>query len=244
MAKKKEDAAPSLAFSKSDFEFSSIDRRIFFKIVSGSTLAIASIGNSYAAVTAPPANDGEKLRFRQLSAFLTMRNDLDPALADRALSQLIASDSRFSDKVEVLLSAISASQQPDIDAYISKKSPLDPSHLETIKTILSTWYLGVTPAPKGGHPGFVTFASALMYEPTNDAINPPSYAHAGTGYWIDPPSSLGAPPKMPENIREWGKNSPKGHGSIPNVGADSTLSQQPAALNEPVTPYGTASETE
>ncbi|EJF88902.1 sugar dehydrogenase complex small subunit [Bartonella tamiae] len=219
-----------------------LNRRLFLQ--TGSlTLAVVTMGISrFNALAATDFTDQDQ-KFLQVSCFLTNRQNLKSDLAKRARHLILTIDEGFDDKVNKINQAIKQSEAHNIDEFLSTAQKLDVGLQDAIMAIVSSWYLGISPLQKNGHPGFITFTDALMYEPTKGITNPPTYAHAGTNYWINPPQSVKIPP-MPDGIREWGNRSPKGHGQIPGVSADGTLLRRPIGLDTPLNPYGNEPGTE
>jgi hypothetical protein len=167
--------------------------------------------------TAEAANENVEA-FRAVSGLLTGKPALDITLAERAYSQLRALDSDFPQKVAALAELARSSGAKTVDALLTSRG--DETSRATIVTVVSAWYLGFTGTPISlraeDSTGFVTFTKALMYEPTIDATVRPSYARAGTDYWIDPPPFVAAPQAEP-GIKVWGRESPQGVGTIPGL---------------------------
>jgi len=220
----------------------SINRRLFLKAGSV-TLAVAACGGSAFATVAQTEMTKQDDLFLQVSCFLCNRANLKPELAMRARRLILGVDNAFDHKVENIDSVIKTSGASDIDSFLNTAKNVDNETQDAILAIVTSWYLGVSPNQTDGHPGFITFTSALMYEPTQGITNPPTYAHAGTNYWETPPSSVKIPP-MPEGIKEWGNRSPKGRGQIPGTLADGTLLRRPIGLDLPLNPYGNETGTE
>jgi hypothetical protein len=184
--------------------------------------------------TSEAANENVET-FRALSGLVTGKSDLDISLAERAYAQLRVLDADFPQKVAALAELARSSGAKTIDALLASSRGGDETSRAAIVTIVSTWYLGFTGTPISlraeDSTGFVTFTKALMYEPTIDATVRPSYARAGTGYWVDPPPFVTAP-QMPAGIKSWGRESPQGVGKIP--GLDSVSPFAGPATAEPV----------
>ena len=154
-----------------------------------------------------------------VSEILTGRRGLPVDITERLSSLLIKHDPQFPQQLARLFNHLSALSADERENIVGK---LDDADVKTAFAIISPWYLGFI-----GHPSttkatddaeFVTFLSALMYEPTQDMTIRPSYARAGGDYWADVPAGVSAPP-MPDNIREWGDNAPKPAATIPAPGA-------------------------
>lgn len=157
-----------------------------------SVLGVALAGGSLAA-SGGPAGGISSSDFQKLSGILTNRATLDPHISDRAFAALSAEDGAFAAKAQQLYSATLQAGLRDMRQYkgfIAGHADLDP----TAKKIISAWYLGYTGTPEGesnvDDARFVSYAGALMYEPTKDATIVPTYARGHTNYWVDPPSTL------------------------------------------------------
>jgi hypothetical protein len=214
-----------------------IDRRSF--LVSVGLLGIGTAdgaGPFVGSATAAPPADVEA--FHALSSFLTGTPDLDLDLAGRALAQLSALDPDFGQKVARLAEIVRSAGAANMDAFLAAPASSDKTVRETTTTIVSAWYLGFTGTPiplrAEDDTGFVTFLQARMYEPTLDATVRPTYARAGTDYWVDPPPFVTAPPGPP-GLKSWGSASPKGTGTIPGA-----ANAEPNA--EPATPGAARTE--
>lgn len=145
-----------------------------------------------AAPTAPAAAL-DLNRFLHLSQVLTGRPTLDPIIGGRALAALSAEDRRFSAQAGALLQAMTAASFTDMrtfKAFIAGHEALRPVALK----IISAWYLGYTGTPAGNSDQddarFVSYAGALMYQPTIDATVVPTYSRGATDYWAAPPATL------------------------------------------------------
>lgn len=156
---------------------------------------------------AAPADAAQALLLRA-SELLTGRRGLDIGITERLWTLLCEQDSQFPAQLARLMTRLNALHSEDREQIVAQ---LDDADVKTALTIISPWYLGYT-----GHPSttkavddahFVTFLSALMYEPTRDHTIRPSYARAGGDYWAEVPPGVTAPP-MSTLIREWGDQSP------------------------------------
>ncbi len=131
--------------------------------------------------------------FLQLSRVLTNRAALDPVTAGRALANLAAEDAGFAAQATALLAAITAEQFTDMRAFKAFIARHEAQRGTAMK-IISAWYLGYTGTPSGNSDQddarFVSYAGALMYQPTSDATVVPSYARGHTNYWAKPPATL------------------------------------------------------
>ncbi len=195
-----------------------MDRRTF--LVSGVASGAFAGGLGWFVAPALAATEAEAESFRKLSGFLIGVPDPDLVLAGRAYDQLVALDASFAGKADDLAAAVSASGAADMDAFLASPESVGETLRATTVTIVSAWYQGYTGTPiplrAEDDTGFVTFTEARMFEPTMDATVRPSYARAGTNYWIDPPPFVTVPP-APPGIREWGRASPQGVGEIPEA---------------------------
>lgn len=160
-------------------------------------LAVAPIVpylRAYAVEVAPPAAGTFDLKsFLQLSQVLTNRPTLDAVTGGRALANLSAEDKGFSAQASALFAAITAAKFTDMRAFntfIAGHEALRPVAMK----IISAWYLGYTGHPSGNsfddNARFVSYAGALMYQPTIDATVVPSYSRGHTNYWAHPPATL------------------------------------------------------
>lgn len=131
--------------------------------------------------------------FLALSEFLTGHKGLDAGIADRALAALAAEDAAFPAEAAALKAAIAGDSFSDMRqfaGFAARHPDLQPVAMK----IISAWYLGYTGTPSGNSTvddaRFVTYAGALMYQPTIDATVIPSYARGHTNYWAEPPASI------------------------------------------------------
>ena len=156
---------------------------------------------------AQPADAGQALLLRA-SELLTGRRGLDIGITERLWTLLCQQDATFPAGLARLMQRLNALRSEDREQIAAG---LAEEEVKTALTIISAWYLGYTGSPSttkavdDAH--FVTFLSALMYEPTSDQTVRPSYARAGGDYWAEVPEGVTAP-AMPERIREWGEHSP------------------------------------
>lgn len=181
-----------------------MERRRFLQLMMA-TPVIVSI--PLQPLLAAPADASQALLLRA-SELLTGRRGLDIGITERLWTLLCEQDSQFPAQLARLMTRLNALHSEDREQIVAQ---LDDADVKTALTIISPWYLGYT-----GHPSttkavddahFVTFLSALMYEPTRDHTIRPSYARAGGDYWAEVPPGVTAPP-MSTLIREWGDQSP------------------------------------
>ena len=181
-----------------------MERRRFLQLMMA-TPVIVSI--PLQPLLAAPADAAQALLLRA-SELLTGRRGLDIGITERLRTLLCEQDTQFPAQLARLMTRLNALHSEDREQIVAQ---LDDADVKTALTIISPWYLGYT-----GHPSttkavddahFVTFLSALMYEPTRDHTIRPSYARAGGDYWAEVPPGVTAPP-MSTLIREWGDQSP------------------------------------
>lgn len=181
-----------------------MERRRFLQLMMA-TPVIVSI--PLQPLLAAPADAAQALLLRA-SELLTGRRGLDIGITERLWTLLCEQDTQFPAQLARLMTRLNALHSEDREQIVAQ---LDDADVKTALTIISPWYLGYT-----GHPSttkavddahFVTFLSALMYEPTRDHTIRPSYARAGGDYWAEVPPGVTVPP-MSTLIREWGDQSP------------------------------------
>ncbi|WP_026042741.1 sugar dehydrogenase complex small subunit [Pantoea sp. A4] len=183
-----------------------MDRRHFLQMMLAAPLIVSIPLNAAFAASADAEPQAALLRASEL---LTGRRGLDPAITTRLWQLLVDKDASFPAQLTRLIGNLTALKTEDREAIVGH---LDDEDVKTALTIISPWYLGYTGNPSttkavdDAH--FVTFLSALMYEPTSDHTIRPTYARAGGDYWVEVPKGVTAP-AMPENIREWGDKSPQ-----------------------------------
>ena len=162
---------------------------------------------------AAPA-DGETAQLLRASELLTGRRGLDSGIAARLWTLLCEQDTQFPARLAQLMTRLQALHSEDREQIVSQ---LDDDEVKTALAIISPWYLGYTGTPSTtkavDDAQFVTFLSALMYEPTREQTIRPTYARAGGDYWAEVPAGVTAP-AMPDNIRAWGEQSPAAAGRI------------------------------
>lgn len=195
-----------------------MNRRHFLQLmVSASAITLIPL-QSPAALAASPTNSAQVAELLKTSEILTGRRELPLGVAERLWGLLLKHDAQFPTQLARLSANLNLLSEADRHTLVGK---LDDVDVKTALAIISPWYLGFT-----GHPSttaakddaeFVTFLSALMYEPTADVTIRPSYARAGGDYWAEVPPGVTAP-IMPATIREWGDNSPKPAATIPTPG--------------------------
>ncbi len=170
-------------------------RRITRRHLLRSVSALAAIGTICPLLPqrAALADSIDSAAFLDLSRILTGRSALDPAIAARALAALTAGDSSFPTQVARLREAIETEGLSDM-RHFNSFTLRHPALAPTALTIISAWYLGYTGTPAmnstqdDAH--FVTYAGALMYQPTADATVIPSFSRGRTNYWAEPPATI------------------------------------------------------
>ena len=193
-----------------------MNRRYFLQLMVGASAIVLFPLHS---VRASKVSSRYVEQLLKASELLTGRQGLPVSVAERLSALLKKHDAQFPQRLARLFIHLDALSDDDRQNVVGK---LDDQDVQTALTIISPWYLGFT-----GHPSttkatddaeFVTFLSALMYEPTQDMTIRPSYARAGGDYWAEVPDGVAAP-AMPVTIREWGEKAPKPAASIPTPGA-------------------------
>lgn len=161
------------------------------------------------ATAAEPEN-----RFHRVSQALTGRQQLDPTISQRLYALLTRQNPLFPQRLAQLAEHLSRSKARAPEALLAS---LSEEEVNTALAIITPWYLGYTGNPAttratdDAH--FVSFLSALMYEPTADLTPRPSYSQRGSDYWQAVPDGASAPP-MPATIHAWGKASPRAASGI------------------------------
>ncbi|GAA3590199.1 hypothetical protein GCM10023078_17410 [Gibbsiella greigii] len=187
-----------------------MDRRKFLKLMASTPVILSLPLHAANNTLNAPASD-----ILAVSERLTGRQGLDPIIAERIKQLLTAQDPTFPERLTTLATALNADGTANREAVINA---LSDENVATALAIISPWYLGYTGTPSTtkavDDAKFVTFLSALMYEPTADNTIRPSYARAGGDYWAEPPHGVNVP-AMPANIRQWGENSPQAAPTIP-----------------------------
>ncbi|WP_406721708.1 MULTISPECIES: sugar dehydrogenase complex small subunit [Thioclava] len=142
-----------------------------------------------AAVTQPLDADG----FTRLSQLLTGRETLSPVVGARALAALSQDDDAFAAQAAELAQAIEAAGFSDMRQFNSF-AEANPALRPVAMKIISAWYLGYTGTPSMNttkdDAQFVSYAEALMYEPTRDATVIPSWSRGHSNYWKNPPAFM------------------------------------------------------
>ncbi|MGI4860604.1 MAG: sugar dehydrogenase complex small subunit [Janthinobacterium lividum] len=132
--------------------------------------------------------------FMRLSSFVTGRNALDATVGQRFLAGLTKRDATFGAHAAALLTYIEDAKLPDMDAFLALPNT-DPALKATATRIVSAWYLGIIGEGKDAE--LITYADALMYEPTRDILAVPTYG-PGPLAWGPKPQSK--PAEKPSNV--------------------------------------------
>lgn len=186
-----------------------MNRRHFLRLMLASGIIISVPITGSLATAAEPEN-----RFHRVSQALTGRQQLDPTISQRLYALLTRQNPLFPQRLAQLAEHLSRSEARAPEALLAS---LSEEEVNTALTIITPWYLGYTGNPAttratdDAH--FVSFLSALMYEPTADLTPRPSYSQRGSDYWQAVPDGVSAPP-MPATIHAWGKASPRAASGI------------------------------
>lgn len=159
------------------------------------TAAAAGVALGLAAVSMPaaqaqaPAGGLAAADFHRLSQFLTGGEPLDAALAARYQAVLLRRDPAFDQAAQDLLRLVDGSQAAHVDALLQQPQLAEGPLHDTLKRIVSAWYLGIVGDDNGTE--LVAYANALMYRPTRGILDIPSYG-SGPGTWghkpVTPPA--------------------------------------------------------
>ena len=151
-------------------------------------VACAPRPDGLGAATPQAASDPEFLR---LSQTLTGHADLDPVTAGRlsAAFAQVAPDQHAHFKQ---LEALTKPGMAPADALAAATAVgLGP----TVLAIVAAWYTGT--AGSGTRAITVAYRDALMQRPVADALDPPTYAMGGPGWWVAAPPDVGLPRSAP-----------------------------------------------
>lgn len=172
-----------------------MNRRHFLRLMLASGIIISVPITGSLATAAEPEN-----RFHRVSQALTGRQQLDPTISQRLYALLTRQNPLFPQRLAQLAEHLSRSKARAPEALLAS---LSEEEVNTALAIITPWYLGYTGNPAttratdDAH--FVSFLSALMYEPTADLTPRPSYSQRGSDYWQAVPDGASAPP-MPATI--------------------------------------------
>lgn len=169
-----------------------LGRRDFLKTTALAGLALSSAMSLQGVGTAFAAPAEAATRFGSVSSFITRHKGFDPALVERAYTQLKALDPEFDTKLDALSKAIQSSGAKSVDAFLASNP--DSGVRDTMTTITGVWYLGYTgtpdPSQETDNAKFVTYRDALMWGPTSDATPIPTYSQNKQNYWAVPPATV------------------------------------------------------
>jgi fructose 5-dehydrogenase small subunit len=156
---------------------SQFSRRSFVTGIA-TAVVVASFGGSFPVLAADDAVGS----FMRASEFLTGRK-LNPVLAGRYYTALKKRDPQFDADVSQLLGIIDRVKAPDVDAFLASAT-LNQQSSSTVTKIISSWYLGIV--GEGSDAELISYAEALMYEPTRGILVVPSYG-GGPNSWGEKP---------------------------------------------------------
>lgn len=123
--------------------------------------------------------------FLELSRALTGHADLNPITSARILAALENQDSHFEHHVGALSNLL----RPDQSAQQLLVTASDAGLRVPALTIVTAWYTGTI--GRDAQAVSVSFYDALMFRPTLDACNVPSYCQHGPQGWVHPPPAVG-----------------------------------------------------
>lgn len=182
-----------------------MNRRHFLRLMLASGIIISVPASGSLAVAASEPHHS----FLRISQALTGRQQLDPAIGQRLYALLTRQNPLFPQRLAQLARRLDRSGEMTPEARLAALTDED---VDTALAIITPWYLGYTGNPATTRASddahFVSFLSALMYEPTADITPRPSYSQRGSDYWQAVPDGVSAPP-MPANIHAWGEASPR-----------------------------------
>ncbi|MBS0875824.1 MULTISPECIES: sugar dehydrogenase complex small subunit [unclassified Tatumella] len=141
-----------------------------------------------------PSQNSDNTVFYKLSLLLTGRTQLSQLLSQRALTCLTKEDSDFPVKLTRLIQVMNAANITRADQLNGHRIMSVTETGDTVKKIISAWYLGFTGTPlplrATDNTRFVTYTDAMMYAPTSDATVIPTYSRGQTNYWVRPPVTI------------------------------------------------------
>jgi hypothetical protein len=162
-------------------------------IISGTALAGFAVLNPALARLIMPNEGGGGTLFLKLSVLLTDKKQLNPIIAQRALTGLLEEDASFLSKIQFLSDALKTANIFSADELNNHPIMSGPAG-DTAKKIISAWYLGYTGTPVPlralDNTRFVSYTDAFAYVPTRDATVIPTYSRGKTDYWMQPPSTV------------------------------------------------------
>lgn len=152
-------------------------------LATGFGATVLGTSNAFAAEAAATA---DAAAFLKLSVFLTNGKPLDATLASRYQAALNKHDAKFAEASTALQSYVADSKAANIDELLAHPELPDPVR-QTIKTIVSAWYLGVVGEDDKAE--LIAYADALMYRPTADVLIVPTYGGGPDSWGTKPPVS-------------------------------------------------------
>ena len=153
----------------------------------GVALGLAAVSMPAALAQAQPSAGGlAAADFHRLSQFLTGGEPLDAALAARYQAVLAKRDPAFDQAAQDLLRLVDGSQAAHVDALLQQPQLAEGPLHDTLKRIVSAWYLGIVGDDNGTE--LVAYANALMYRPTRGILDIPSYG-SGPDTWGQKPQT-------------------------------------------------------
>lgn len=125
------------------------------------------------------AGSGGAKRFLAFSMLATARPKLDPALGAALLAALVARDHAFGTKLAALDAFVKRRKITDIETLDAalQGNPLRAD----LMGIIAAWYTGAV--GEGARAKEVTYAGALMYEPSADGGHNPGFCAGVTNSW-------------------------------------------------------------
>lgn len=156
-----------------------------FVLRAGVAATLAAVLGFRATPSATAAVLGESApaaAFLRASEFLTHRT-LDPLLAARYYAGLKKRNAKLDGAITQLLARVAQSKAVDIDAFLAQGAG-DKATMATVSEVISAWYLGIV--GDGADSELVSYADALMYQPTRGVLVVPSYG-GGPNSWGEKP---------------------------------------------------------
>jgi len=148
------------------------------------TLASACVLARIPRTGAQPVTDPDRAAFLALSAILTGRTALDPGLAQRLYSALVADDAAIATSIRALLAFMEERKieplgvQSALDAGHSPLAPL-PAKIAT------AWLMGIVGS--GATARCIAYEDALDNVIVADVLKPPTYCYGPYGSWARKP---------------------------------------------------------
>ena len=111
------------------------------------------------------------------------KRTLNPVLAGRYYAALKKRNPDFDTQISRLLDLINNAKTPDVDAFLAS-AEFDQKSRAIVGKTVSVWYLGIVGEDADSE--LITYADALMYQPTHGILVVPSYG-VGPLRWGDKP---------------------------------------------------------